>query len=200
MSSPSTERLAIAVARRALGLLLAGNLAAACAPLRAGAEASAAAPSRSLFEHPWRWVDERSDDVVFSHFGGAPLVVTGFFASCTVRCPRTVEKLQRLDEAFRREGLAGQFFLVTLDPESDGVDTLRRFKERRHLGSSFHLLRGGREETREFGRMLGMRVVRDDAHLDHDVRIAVFDRGGRMTHTYDDWSFDESGAVLDAKR
>jgi protein SCO1 len=125
-----------------------------------------------------------------------PLVVTAIYTSCTERCPLTVEKLKRVDEAFRRHHVDDQVVLVTLDPERDTVERLRRFKAARNMPPSWHLLRGDLEQTREVARSLRLSAVYDDGHIDHDVRIAVFDRDGRLVRSFEGWSFDENDALV----
>jgi protein SCO1/2 len=153
-------------------------------------------PPPNLFEHPWHWTDERGAAVALSRWQGMVLVVTAMFTSCTTRCPLTVEKLRALEEAFRRRGVQGEFVLVTLDPAVDDPARLLRFKERRHLPSSWHLLRGTTEATRELGRMLGVRALYDDGHIDHDVRIAIFDGKGQLVRNFVGWDFDAEEAVI----
>jgi protein SCO1 len=149
----------------------------------------------SLFGPSWRWTDEQGEEVSFSRWRGSPLVVTAIFTSCTVRCPLTVEKLHLLDRGLHRRGIEGQFFLVTLDPQNDDRARLQRFKETRHLPPSWHMLRGSRQQTLELGRWLGVRAIYDSGHIDHDVRIAVFDAGGRLVRSFGGWDFDENTAV-----
>ena len=181
-------------ARARLALVLVLLSLAACAQ-----PVSPAAPGRhgvDLFGRPWRWTDERGDAVAFSQWRGAPLVVTAIFTSCTARCPLTVEKLRDVDAAFRRRGTPRQFLLVTLDPRTDNPARLLRFKQERHLPDAWHLLRGNLDDTRAFGRMLGVRAIYDDGHIDHDVRIAVFDGARRLVREYAGWDFNPNQAAL----
>jgi protein SCO1 len=167
-----------------------------CGQATAPVAPEAASPGASLFERPWRWTDERGSEVAFSRWRGAPLIVTAVYTSCTERCPLTVEKLRKVDDAFRRSGIDGQIVLVTLDPAQDTLERLQRFREARHLPSSWHTLRGSLEETRELGRLLRVRATYDDGHIDHDVRIAVFDHDGRLVRNFEGWDFDENDAVV----
>lgn len=131
-----------------------------------------------------------------SGFRGTPLIVTGIYTSCTERCPLTVEKVRRVDAAFHRHGIDDQVVLFTLDPENDTVDRLRRFRTARNAPAGWHLLRGNREQTHEFARLLRMSAIYDDSHIDHDVRIAVFDGEGRLVRNFEGWAFDENDALV----
>jgi len=165
-----------------------------CAPVPAPAQALGR--DASLFVQPWHWTDERGAEVTFAAWQGVPLVVAMFFTSCTTRCPLTVEKLRDVDEAFRRKGAPAQFLLVTLDPATDSSERLARFKTNRHLPDAWHVLRGSLEDTRALGRVLGVRAMFDDGHIDHDVRIAIFDRTGRRVRDFATWDFDPDRAVV----
>jgi protein SCO1/2 len=165
-----------------------------CAEVPATVGLSTAAPAHA-YGGDWHWTDESGAEVTFSRWRGAPLVVTAVYTSCTTRCPLTIAKLRALDEAFLRKGLHGQFALVTLDPQTDDSARLRRYRDSRHLPPAWHMLHGGIEETRQFGRMMGVRAVYDDGHLDHEVRIAIFDRAGRLVRNFVGWNFDENEAA-----
>jgi protein SCO1 len=133
--------------------------------------------------------------VTLAQWRGVPLVVTAVFTSCTSRCPLTVEKVREVDAAFHRRGIPTQVLLVTLDPRTDDPGRLERFKEGRHLPEAWHFLRGSLDDTRELGRMLGVHAIYDDGHIDHDVRIAIFDASGRLVRDYAGWDFDADGAT-----
>jgi cytochrome oxidase Cu insertion factor (SCO1/SenC/PrrC family) len=142
------------------------------------------------------WMDERGVAVDLAALRGTSVVFTAFFTSCTLRCPRTIEKLREVDEAFRRSGGAVPIVLVTLDPRTDTPDRLRRFREARRLPPNWRLLRGEEADTRRLARALGVAAAYDDGHIDHDVAISVFDATGRLARTFVDWSFDPNAAVV----
>ncbi len=150
------------------------------------------AETRPMFASPWMWTDENGVKATFARWRGSVVVTTGFYASCTVRCPMTIAKLREIDEALRAHGRSAEFVLVTIDPDNDTVDRLRRLKASRDLPSSWHLLHGSREDTYDFGRWLHLNIARDSGHMDHDAKIAVFDSSGRLVRSFEGWNFDES--------
>jgi protein SCO1/2 len=155
------------------------------------------ASAASLFDQPWRWRDERGQDVILSQWRGKVLVVTMFYRSCQTRCPMTVGKLREVAGVFERERVPANFVLVTLDPQSDTPPRLRAFKESHGLsGDSWHFLTGGEAQTRELARTLGVHPAYDNGHIDHEVRILVFDEEGRPLRRFRGWAFD-AHAVLD---
>jgi protein SCO1/2 len=176
--------------RRALRLL---SLALVVA--QAGASVSRADPV-SLFQPRWRWQDEHAKIVDFSQWRGAPLVVTVIYTSCRLRCPMTTVKLQKLDAAFARTGQRAHIILVTLDPQHDTPERLLAYKSARRLPEeTWHLLRGSDAQTKKLCRALNIRVLDDESHIDHEVKIRIFDSAGVLAGSYDGWRFDEESAV-----
>ncbi len=176
-------------------VLLAFLVALGACRLPASADAGEDAQAGTLLERLGTWRDERGHAVTLADLRGSPVVLAPIFTFCTVRCPITVEKVRRLYEAYRRRNLDVRVVLVTLDPIRDDPARLLRFQETRNLPASWRLLRGTLDQTRALARMLGVRAIYDDNHIDHDVRIAVFDRGGRLVDAYGGWDFDEETAV-----
>jgi protein SCO1/2 len=172
------------------------SLSLGCARPATGAMAS---PDRSgalnLFNPAWPWTDESGREVALESYQGAPIVVAMIYTSCATLCPLTIERLRELDAAFARRGASASFVLVTLDPVHDDPPRLRRFKEARHLPTSWHLLRGDLPQTHAFARRLGLRASYDDEHIVHDVVIATFDTRGRLVHSYSGWDFADADAI-----
>jgi protein SCO1/2 len=150
----------------------------------------------SVFQFSWHWQDEHSKAVDLSRWRGAPLVVTMIYTSCKLRCPMTISKLKKLDAAFTKGGLRAHFVLVTLDPGNDTSDRLLGYKTSHHLPvDTWHLLRGSEAQTKELRRLLNVRTLDDGSHIDHDVKIRIFDSAGILAGSYDGWHFDDQKAV-----
>jgi protein SCO1/2 len=149
-----------------------------------------AGASGPLFAQRGAWTDDRGEAIALESFRGAPVVVTAFYTSCTVRCPLTIGKLHEVDDAFRASGRVVPIILLTLDPRTDTPDRLRRFKQTRNLPDHWHFIRGSDSDTRGLARYLHVNAAYDDGHIDHDVRIDVFDANGRLLHGFSGWSFD----------
>lgn len=182
--------------KRVLVMLLALPVLACAGPAASVWTQEPRGETSELFRRPWRWTDDAGRDVALADFRGRPLILTAIYTSCTERCPLTVDKLRRVDEAFRRHHVDDRVVLVTLDPEHDTVDRLRRFKMDRAMPSQWHLLRGDLVGTHEVARLLRMSAIYDDGHIDHDVRIAVYDGDGRLVRSFEGWAFDENDAVV----
>jgi protein SCO1/2 len=141
------------------------------------------------------WRDEagQADGVAFAH--GKPVVVVPFVTSCTVRCPRTIEKVKRLDAALARRRAKVEIVLFTLDPAHDSEGRLKGFKETHQLPASWRLLRGDPDSTSALADRLAVHAGVDDADMDRAVRIGLFDAAGTAVRIYDGWDFDEDDAA-----
>ena len=170
-------------------------LAAAALVLLSGPAAKAV--EGSLFDHSWTWQDDHGESVAFSRWRGEPLVVTVVYTTCKVRCPMTLNKLRKVEKAFSAKGERAQFLLVTLDPAHDTPARLRAYKKSRGLSDeNWHLFNGGQAQTKEFLAFFGIKALVDEAHIDHDTKIFVFDREGKPARSFEGWKFDEDKAVI----
>jgi protein SCO1/2 len=142
------------------------------------------------------FTDEEGRPISLDSFRGAPVVLSAFFTSCTVRCPLTVSKLREVDRAFEASGGAVPIVLLTLDPHTDTAERLLRFKQERKLPDHWHFLRGNDADTQALARQLRVNPAYDVGHIDHEVRIAVLDPAGRLARSFGGWSFDASAAVV----
>jgi protein SCO1/2 len=161
------------------------------------AQVPAGADEGSLFQKPWRWRDERGAEVSFARWRGSPLIVTLGYTSCSSRCPIVLSKLQRVDKALAKQSRRAEFILVSLDPGNDTPAQLASFKQRSGVAKdNWHFLCGSESATQELIRYLGVRVINDDSHIDHETKIFVFDREGKLVRTLRGWDFAEQDAVI----
>lgn len=184
--------------RLALSILLAAASLAGCASHEGAAAPQAQGEERAVLATR-EWLTEAGARVAILDYRGAPFVVTAVETSCVSRCPMTVEKLKNVDALLRRNGVAANVILVSLDPRTDTPATLARFKASRHLPQHWHLLSGSEDDTRAFAKYLDVKVAEDQGPLDHDVRIALFDASGRQTMTFHGSSFDPDEAMHEAR-
>lgn len=145
------------------------------------------------------WQNETGAKVAIMDYRGTPFVITGVETSCTSACPATLEKVRGVDKTLRRHGVAANVILVSLDPSHDTPAELARFKATRHLPQHWHLLSGSDVDTHAFAKYLEVSDVKARTPGEHEVRIALFDSGGRQTHTFHGWDFDADEAIRGAR-
>jgi len=164
--------------------------------LAAPANAPPQAPAASLAAmSAASWQDESGARVSLAEFEGAPVVVTSFYRSCTVRCPMTVAKLRAIEAQLIARGTTASFVLVTMDPHNDTPDKLAAFKKAQGLPGTWHFLSGSDADTRALLQKLDVHAAYDLGHIDHDVRIVLFAKGGARVRSYRGWTFDDAEAA-----
>jgi protein SCO1/2 len=143
------------------------------------------------------WRTDAGAPTSLASFRGTPVLLSVFYRGCDVRCPMTIRHLVRLQRALADRGTSVRVVLVTLDPASDTAERLASFKALHHV-DDWTFLRGDRDETRAFAAWLGVRVIWDDAHIDHDVKTAVLDADLRRVRTLAAWAEKDVDDVASA--
>jgi protein SCO1/2 len=161
------------------------------------AVALALADEQRLFDKPWRWKDERGSEVSLAQWRGNPLVVAVTYTSCTTRCPIVFGKLHRIETAYTRRNRRVEFVLVTIDPSHDTPEQMAQYKRSHGItADNWHFLSGSESATEALIQFLGVRVIYDDAHIDHETKILIFDRDGKLARTLHGWQFRDDEAVI----
>jgi protein SCO1 len=182
--------------RGAAAVLIALAAGGCAAPASSGGAVSPEHAKESLFAHRWTWTDDHGSVVRLTREHGTPIVVTTIYASCMATCPRTVEKLRTVDEAFRRAGRPALFVVVTLDPVSDTPAQLQEFRSARRLPDTWLLLRGSEAQTQALTDLLDVHVLTMEAHIVHEAKIVVFDADGHPRRSFACCDFRDDDAVL----
>jgi len=107
----------------------------------------------------------------------------------------TFAKMRRIEAELKKHGRNYPLVLITLDPQHDSPKRLSEIRAEEQLSPTWHLWTGDRDTTRELAQALGVRVVYDDNHIDHDVKIVLFDAKGAPSKTFSDWGFAEKDIV-----
>jgi protein SCO1/2 len=139
--------------------------------------------------------DDQGRAIQLESLIGVPLLLTMGYSACKTRCPLTLGKLKRVEAAFRAAGRAVRLVVVTLDPHNDSVEKLRSVKAAQGLGEQWHLLTANDAQTQQLISELGLKVARDDEHIDHEARVFLFDARGALVHSYTGWKFDPTDPV-----
>lgn len=131
--------------------------------------------------------DQEGRRIALKDLRGKVLAITFIFASCADTCPlltATMVRLQdRLGAAF---GPDIQFVAVTVDPERDTPEVLKRYAQAHGADSrGWSFLSGTTAEIREVARRYGVyykKTPRGD--VDHTFLTSLVDRGGTLRVQY----------------
>ena len=144
--------------------------------------------------------DQDGRRVALKELRGKVLAVTFIFASCADTCPLLTAKLaavqDRLGAAF---GPEVRFVSITVDPERDTPQALKRYGEAYHANpAGWSFLTGTPAEIREVAGRYGViynKTPRGD--VDHTFLTSLVDRGGTLRVQYMGVRFDPDELLRD---
>jgi protein SCO1/2 len=144
--------------------------------------------------------DQEGKRVALKDLRGKALAITFIFASCTDTCPMltaTMAGIQdKLGAAF---GPRVHFISVTVDPERDTPEVLKRYAEAHRANpAGWTFLTGTQSEIREVARRYGVyyrKTPRGD--VDHTFLTSLVDPGGTLRVQYMGVRFDPDEMLRD---
>ena len=140
--------------------------------------------------------------VALKELRGKALAITFIFASCVDTCPLLTAKMvgiqNKLGASF---GPQVNFVSITVDPERDTPEVLRRYGERHQANTAgWFFLTGTSPEIREVAKRYGIyykKTPRGD--VDHTFLTSVVDPGGMLRVQYMGVKFDPDEMLRDLK-
>ena len=181
-TTPSPVRAArasLAAASVAMALALGAAQAAPAAP----APTAAALPSDSIYHLPIVLTGQDGRAARLDERRGAPLLLGMFYTSCKFVCPMLIETIRDVESklsAEEREHL--NVVLVSIDPEHDSVEVLKRtVDERRIDGARWTLARTDAATVRKLAAVLGIQYrALADGEFNHTTAVILVDGDGRI--------------------
>ncbi len=134
-------------------------------------------------------IDQEEQPFRLDDLRGKVVVVSFIYTTCNGVCPATTHNLYRVQERLKEAGLWGdrvQFVAITLDPERDRPDVLKRYAEIYDADlDAWHFLTGSTEEIDRVLDSWDMWAKRnDEGVLDHPSRIFLLDPRGHRREIY----------------
>ncbi len=156
-------------------------------------------------------IDTNGHEIALESLRGKAVLVSFVYTTCTGTCPMTTLALTRVSEKLEKAGLWGEgveFASITLDPDRDDSETLKRYAETYKIDTSrWHFLTGDPVKVKKTIADWGMWVKRDrTGALDHPSRIFLVDHRGRIREIYNldflkpAWVVDDVRSVLAEKK
>lgn len=133
---------------------------------------------------------------------GKVLAITFIFASCTDTCPLLTAKMagiqNRLGSVFGRKV---QFVSITLDPERDTPDVLKRYAEGYKANpAGWAFLTGTQAEIRAVARCYGIFYKKSSrGDVDHTFLTSLVDQNGTLRVQYMGVKFDPDEMLSDLR-
>ncbi len=159
------------------GLLgLAGLLGAT--PLQADA-----LPGDSVYHLDVPLVDQDGRGLRFADARGKPRLVSMFYTSCKYVCPLIIDSLLKTEHALpAAERGKLDMLLVSLDPERDTPQALKRIADQRKLAAPhWRLARTDEAHVRRLAAVLGIQYKQlEDGEFSHSSALILLDGEGRI--------------------
>lgn len=140
----------------------------------------------NLFAMKGSWNQDQGKPTEFSAFAGKKIVLSMAYTNCRGACPVIVKKMQRVEEALKKEKMNAEFILVSFDPERDTPETLAAFRTHLAITSpNWRLMSGPERQTRILANLLNIRYTRvpETGEISHDNKILLFDEQGNLVNT-----------------
>ena len=162
-------------------------------------------PERFPYGKGYTFVNRWGDTVALDSLRGRTLVVSYFYTHCPDACPLTMANLKKLHSSLPDSVREKVLFLsVSIDPERDRPEVLRKYASMYGIGSSgWIFLTGDPEEVRRFIKDVGVIAVKGKTEiapngdtvyfLTHTDYVHVVTPDGRIVYRGD-------GEKLDLKR
>ncbi len=156
----------------------------------------------SIYAHDASWTDHDGEAAGFAAFNGRPVVLSMIFTNCANACPMIVNDMKRIGELLPSDVKdRAAYVLVSLDPDRDTPNAMRRFAEGHALDlNRWTLLRGRESDVRTLAALLGVRYrAQADGQIAHTSTIAVLNQEGEMVfrHTGSGGTFKADAELFD---
>lgn len=148
----------------------------------------------SLYHYDATWQTDAETPMKLADLRGRPVLLAMVYADCGTACPMIIHDMKRIAEQVG--GVPLRHVLVTLDPERDTPEHLRRFRQMHELGTDWTLLRGSDDAIQTLAALLGVRYRADaDGTIAHSNLITLLDAGGDVAAQQEGLGADPAPAV-----
>ena len=155
-------------------------------------------PELSVYNLPATWTTQDNEEIELKDLRGNVLVMVMIYTSCKAACPRLVADMRNIEKQVPKEDLDNvKFVLVSIDPETDTPQRLKKFSEENKMTDDQWLfLRGTEEDTREFAAVLAVSYKQiSPIDFSHSNIISVFDEDGVLVHQQEGLGVDNTETV-----
>lgn len=136
----------------------------------------------SIYNLPEKWTNQDGENIELKDYRGNVLVMVMIYTSCQAACPRLVADMRHIEEKVNQENKNIKFILVSIDPEVDTPERLKKFSiENQMSDEQWVFLRSNEEQTREFSAVLAVNYKKiSPIDFSHSNIISVFNTEGEM--------------------
>lgn len=147
--------------------------------------------------------DLSGSEVSLADYRGKIVLLNFMFTKCPDYCPTLTAVLGNVQDELIREGLGDHvhFLSVTVDPQNDTPDLLRRYADSMHLDTAgWNFLTGAEAAIEQVSGNYGVFFERlGDGSVQHNLLTTVIDQSGEMRVQYAGERFDPDELLADLR-
>lgn len=138
----------------------------------------------SVFNLTSEWKTQEDEVFLFEDLAGKTTVVSMVYTHCQYACPRIVADMQTIKTGLEEKGVEEvNYVLISLDPERDTPQRLKKFYSLNNFDSKWTLLTGDAESIMEIAAVLGVKYKAvSPTDYSHSNLIAILNEGGEIIH------------------
>ena len=140
-------------------------------------------PDDSVYALDVPLVDQHGREIDLAVHRGRPVVISMFYASCPMACPRLIADLQALEQRLDADTRGElRVLLVSLDPDRDTPEAMAEVVARHGLDDTrWTLARTAPDDVRAVAAALGVRYrPTGGGEMNHSSLLTLLDRDGRV--------------------
>ncbi|MCO1335289.1 SCO family protein [Microbulbifer sp. OS29] len=144
-------------------------------------------PDDSVYHVASSWLDQNGRKINISDLQGRVQVVSFVYTYCEHSCPIILANLRRIEQqvsAIEQSDI--QFLLISLDPERDNPELLKRYIQDKGLNECrWTMLNGNPDDVLELSALLGVRykpMSNDKKDIAHSNMITVLSKQGKISY------------------
>ena len=152
----------------------------------------------SIYHLPAKWETQKGNTINLSDLNGNVLVVVMIYTSCKMACPVLIGEMKNIEATVKKRAKGDvKYVLVSIDPEQDTPERLRKISEEYDMtDDQWVFLRGTEETTREFANLLAVKYTKiSPIDFSHSNIISVFDRKGTLVHQREGLNVDNNETI-----
>ncbi len=154
--------------------------------------------------HDFKLTDQTGASVALSDYRGKVVLVNFMFTKCPDYCPTLTAVLANVQAELIESGLGDEvhFLSVTVDPENDTPELLKRFSDAMHVDdASWNFLTGRSTEIDRVAGAYGVFFARlPSGGVEHNLLTTVIDADGQMRVQYVGERFDPEELLKDIRK
>ncbi|MFK7001649.1 SCO family protein [Flavobacterium oreochromis] len=139
----------------------------------------------SIFNLTSEWKTQDNKTIHLQDLKGKVTVMVMIYTTCKAACPRLVADMRDIESKMPKNKLTDlNFVLVSIDPETDTPERLKKFaKENLMDASHWTFLQGNTNTVQEFANVLAVKYKKiSPMDFSHSNIISVFNKKGELVH------------------